>query len=135
MPGILNGMGSTVDAAGRIVIPKGMRDRLGLDGGQRIEIVEREGHLEIAPATTPMLLEKRRGVPVAVPEEDPLLTLSKADSKRLPREAVAAEVTGGSIYDALVAATARRAGATLLTRDRRAVPVYEAMGAEFDLVS
>ena len=65
----------------------------------------------------------------------PLLALRGGDLKRLPREAVAAGITGGSIYDALVAATARRAGATLLTRDRRAVPVYEAMGIKFDLVS
>jgi predicted nucleic acid-binding protein len=33
-----------------------------------------------------------------------------------------------------VAATAREAGATLLTRDRRAVRVYEALGAPFRLV-
>lgn len=63
-------MKTTIDFAGRVVIPKGMRDRLGLMGGQRIEIVEREGHVEIAPAATPMSLEKRRGAPVAVPEED-----------------------------------------------------------------
>lgn len=66
---------------------------------------------------------------------DPVLTLSSADLKHLPQEAVAAGIAGGAIYDALVAATARRAGATLLTRDRRAVPVYEAMGAAYELVT
>jgi len=64
---------------------------------------------------------------------DPLLTLSGADVTRLLAEAAGLGISGGSIYDALVAATARRAGATLLTRDRRAVPVYEALGVEFDL--
>lgn len=62
-------MKTTIDSAGRVVIPKVIRERLGLDGGQRVEIIEREGHLEIAPAATPMSLEKRGGVPVAVPQE------------------------------------------------------------------
>ena len=43
-------------------------------------------------------------------------------------------LAGGSIYDAVIAWTAKRAGATLLTRDRRAVRVYEAVGAPFDLI-
>jgi predicted nucleic acid-binding protein len=42
---------------------------------------------------------------------------------------------GGSIYDALIAATARHAGATLLTRDERARSVYERMQVAFELVS
>jgi predicted nucleic acid-binding protein len=51
------------------------------------------------------------------------------------REASEHGITGGSLYDALVAATTRHAGATLLTRDRRAVRVYEALGARYQLVS
>lgn len=43
-------------------------------------------------------------------------------------------LAGGSVYDALIAWTAQRAGATLLTRDRRAVRVYEVLGAPFELV-
>lgn len=43
-------------------------------------------------------------------------------------------ITGGAVYDALVAATARHAGATLLTRDRRAVAVYEKIGVTYELV-
>jgi predicted nucleic acid-binding protein len=43
-------------------------------------------------------------------------------------------VTGGGVYDVLVAATARHAGATLLTRDRRAVAVYERIGVSYELV-
>lgn len=64
----------------------------------------------------------------------PLLTLRGSDQKILVQEAATAGVSGGAIYDALVAATAKRAGATLLTRDRRAIPVYEAMGTDFALV-
>lgn len=43
-------------------------------------------------------------------------------------------ITGGAVYDALVAATARHAGATLLTRDRRATRTYEAVGVRYRFV-
>ena len=65
---------------------------------------------------------------------EPLLTLSEEGFRALLREAPAAEITGGSIYDALIAVTVRQAGATLLTRDLRAVGVYERMGADYRLV-
>lgn len=42
-------------------------------------------------------------------------------------------LTGGAIYDALIGATARSAGATLLTRDRRAISTYEALGVAFEV--
>lgn len=60
-------MKSTIDAAGRIVVPKALRERLGLIGGRTIEIRERDGRLEIEPAPTPMRLVRRRGGRVAVP--------------------------------------------------------------------
>lgn len=41
-----------------------------------------------------------------------------------------ARVSGGSTYDALIAATAAFHGATLLTRDERAIDVYERIGVE-----
>lgn len=44
-------------------------------------------------------------------------------------------VTGGATYDALIGWTAKRAGATVLTRDRRAVPTYERLSVEFELVA
>lgn len=53
---------------------------------------------------------------------------------RLVEQAVAARLTGGAIYDALIAATANHAGATLLSRDRRAAATYEALGVEYELV-
>jgi predicted nucleic acid-binding protein len=37
-------------------------------------------------------------------------------------------------HDALVGATGRHAGARLLTRDRRAVPTYERLGVEYELI-
>ena len=47
----------------------------------------------------------------------------------------AAGLTGGAIYDALIALTASDAGAVLLTRDTRASITYEAMKVRYELVS
>ena len=50
-------MKTTIDNAGRIVIPKNMRARLGLTGGQAVEIRETSGRIEIEPAATAAHLE------------------------------------------------------------------------------
>lgn len=62
-------MKSTIDAAGRVVIPKDLRERLGLARGRPIEIRERDGRVEIEPAATAMSLERRAGGLVALPDE------------------------------------------------------------------
>ncbi len=62
-------MRTTIDAAGRIVIPKATRSRLGLEAGKVVEIRERDGLLEIEPVATVMTLKPRAGGMVAVPEE------------------------------------------------------------------
>jgi AbrB family looped-hinge helix DNA binding protein len=68
-------MRSAIDSAGRVVIPKPLRIRLGLEHGRVVEIRERDGRIEIEPASVPMSLARRRGGPVAVPDEDlPTLT-------------------------------------------------------------
>jgi len=63
-------MRTTIDTAGRVVIPKDLRERLGLSGGRLLEIREHDGRIEIEPAATPMALEQREGGPVAVPAEE-----------------------------------------------------------------
>ena len=62
------------------------------------------------------------------------LTLAPRAWLRLLDHAAGLGVTGGAVYDALVAETARHAGATLLTRDRRAIVVYEKIGVTYELV-
>ena len=56
----------TIDRAGRIIIPKAIREHLGLTGGQALEIRERAGRIEIEAAPTPMALEEHGGMLVAV---------------------------------------------------------------------
>jgi len=68
-------MKTTIDAAGRIVVPKSLRQVLGLMPGQCLEIWAGDGRLEIAIAPTPMLLKKRGNGLVAVPDTElPALT-------------------------------------------------------------
>jgi AbrB family looped-hinge helix DNA binding protein len=64
-----------IDAAGRILVPKPLREALGLQPGQLLEIRAGEGRLEIEIASTPMRLEKRGKGVVAVPQTElPALT-------------------------------------------------------------
>lgn len=70
-------MRTTIDAAGRIVVPKPLRDALGLSPGQPLELEARDGALEVRVPDTPMRLEPGRHGLRAVPAE-PLPALSAA---------------------------------------------------------
>lgn len=68
-------MKTTIDNAGRIVVPKALRMALGLEAGQELEISAGEGRLEIEIAASPMKLAKRGKGVVAIPvSELPPLT-------------------------------------------------------------
>jgi predicted nucleic acid-binding protein len=53
----------------------------------------------------------------------------------LLEQAAALGISGGSIHDALIAATVLRAGARLLTRDRRAVATYERLRVDYEVLA
>lgn len=63
-----------------------------------------------------------------------LLTLPSSRHRDLLKSAVEWGITGGSVYDALIAATAEHADAMLLTRDRRAARTYDAVGVSYHLL-
>jgi AbrB family looped-hinge helix DNA binding protein len=50
LAGIVNGMRTTIDNAGRVVIPKDLRAALGLKGGDVIEVNLEGERIELAPA-------------------------------------------------------------------------------------
>jgi AbrB family looped-hinge helix DNA binding protein len=58
-----------MDGAGRIVIPKRLRESLGLEAGVELELREREGRIEIEPAPTAMKLARGRHGLSAVPAD------------------------------------------------------------------
>ena len=60
-------MRTTIDAAGRLVVPKPLREAVRLRPGTEIEIRIVAGHIEIEPAPLPVRLERRGGLVVAVP--------------------------------------------------------------------
>jgi predicted nucleic acid-binding protein len=65
---------------------------------------------------------------------DAPLILPAASYVTLVKEVTGAGLNGGSVYDALIAATVRSAGAMLLTRDERARAVYDRFGVRYELV-
>ena len=61
-------MKATIDGAGRLVVPKSLRDALGLVPGQELELEVRDGRLEAEALPTPMRLRRRGPRMAAVPE-------------------------------------------------------------------
>ena len=61
-------MKTAIDAAGRVVIPKPLRDQLGLAPGRELEIRARDGVLVIEPVPTRVSLVRRGKRVVAKPD-------------------------------------------------------------------
>ena len=66
---------------------------------------------------------------------EPLLTLDPSDHLALLEQLAEKAITGGAVYDGLVALTAARHGARLFSRDQRAAKVYEAMDVDFEIIA
>lgn len=64
-------METTIDSGGRVVVPKVLRDRLGLIAGTRVAIAESDGMITIARARIETRVEDRDGVLVAVTDLPP----------------------------------------------------------------
>ncbi|MDF1521399.1 MAG: AbrB/MazE/SpoVT family DNA-binding domain-containing protein [Trueperaceae bacterium] len=79
----------TIDAAGRLVLPKAFREAIGIAGGAAVEVTLRDGRIEIEVPPAEVRLEKHGDVVVAVPAHDvpPLRT----DAVRATQDAVRAE--------------------------------------------
>jgi AbrB family looped-hinge helix DNA binding protein len=74
-------MVTTIDRAGRIVIPKAVRTEAGLEAGSEVEIDFRDGKIEIEPRSAAMrLVETVDGVRVEADRDLPPLTSAEVRS-------------------------------------------------------
>jgi AbrB family looped-hinge helix DNA binding protein len=60
-------MRTTIDKAGRVVVPKALRRATGLEAGSEVEIRASDGRIEMEPAPLEVRLERKGGIVVAVP--------------------------------------------------------------------
>jgi len=67
--GINHGMETTIDVAGRLVIPKEIRQEAGLHPGIPLRIRCGEGRIEITPAPLAVKLVRRGRLVIAVPKK------------------------------------------------------------------
>jgi predicted nucleic acid-binding protein len=65
----------------------------------------------------------------------PLLDCPHTMQRALVERLAGAGIAGGSVYDGLVAETARHPGLALLSLDRRARTTYDAVGAENEVLA
>ena len=63
------------------------------------------------------------------------LLMKPSTARNLPSVLAERRLTGGAVYDALVALAAADNGVWLATRDARARGTYEAVGAHVELIS
>ncbi|HEV2923211.1 MAG TPA: AbrB/MazE/SpoVT family DNA-binding domain-containing protein [Solirubrobacteraceae bacterium] len=67
-----------IDGVGRIVIPKPMREQLGVDGPSELELNAVDGKLELTVPDVPAHVEVRDGLSVIVPDRPvPTLTVEQ----------------------------------------------------------
>lgn len=53
---------TTIDRVGRLVVPKAIRDRLGIGAGGDVEVTEHDGVIEVRPvAATAQIVETQSG--------------------------------------------------------------------------
>lgn len=67
--GIINAMVTTMDSAGRVVLPKAARERADLKPGVAIEVRVIDGRIELEPAAARVTVGKHGGFWVATPVE------------------------------------------------------------------
>ena len=73
-------METTIDKAGRLVVPKAVRDATRLRPGTRVRFRVRDGRIEIEPVPLDVSLERHGSTVVAVPRGGrPVLTASEVE--------------------------------------------------------
>lgn len=73
-------MRTTIDRAGRLVLPKVIRDEAGISSGGEVDVRFRDGRIEVEPVTRDMRVVAR-GSSAAIEAQDDMPTLT-ADTVR-----------------------------------------------------
>lgn len=77
------GMTTTIDSAGRVVIPKPIREMAGFHQGDEIEIEYRDGKIEIEPKAAAMTLRRAgKYLVIVAPSETPALSAATVNAVR-----------------------------------------------------
>ncbi len=105
------------------------------------EVSRLPGHVLLEAVSSLTRLPGGHAVPVDVATQAVLevfpgspLVLGPVDYLSLVNALGRNNIVGGAAYDALIAATAKAAGAHLLSRDRRAERTYRAIGVDYELL-
>jgi bifunctional DNA-binding transcriptional regulator/antitoxin component of YhaV-PrlF toxin-antitoxin module len=69
-----------IDGVGRLVIPKPLREELGVHGPADLELTASDGRLELTIADVPAHVEEHEGFPVIVTER-PMRKMTVADAR------------------------------------------------------
>lgn len=75
-------MKTTIDAGGRVVIPKTIRETAGLRSGQEMAVRYADGRIEIEPAPAAVRLRKKGRLVVAVAADRGSLTVESVRRTR-----------------------------------------------------
>jgi AbrB family looped-hinge helix DNA binding protein len=68
-------MRTTIDGAGRVVVPKAIRERLGLSGGAQVDVDEHDGAVHIRPVAAGVeVVDTPEGPVASSPAPGPPLT-------------------------------------------------------------
>lgn len=65
-------MRTTIDAGGRVVVPKAIRDRLSLHAGSEVEVIETDGAVIVTPVVERVSMVDGAGILVIAPSGRPL---------------------------------------------------------------
>ena len=79
-------MRTTIDSAGRLVLPKTIRQAANLEGGTEVEIRLNDDHLEIEPVPAEVSLVQKGDFLVAVPKRTLEKKLSAEDVERIRKQ-------------------------------------------------
>jgi AbrB family looped-hinge helix DNA binding protein len=87
-------MKTTIDQAGRLVVPKDIRRESGIKPGMPLEIRWESGVIAITPAPLPVKLQRKGRLLVAVPTEN--ISRLSSDTVERTRKALRKERSGRS---------------------------------------